>query len=163
MLHFCLSYTHTHTHTYTYTHTHAHAHTHTRTHTRSHTFCPLTVLTPFPYNFKLLRVRNSYYTTERTVQISNPRMCKWLLSSYFNLQFQFIWSFWQHCVQDTAIISYPWFLLFYIPSAIHIQYKNIHSIIYIQYKNIQLLSANTDKHSYDSLYPSSMYHTSTEM
>ena len=36
-------------------------------------------------------------------------------------------------------------------------------MIHIQYKNMQLLSANTDKHSYDSLYSLPIYHTSTEV
>jgi len=36
-------------------------------------------------------------------------------------------------------------------------------MIHIQYKNIHLLSANTDKHSYDSTYSLPTYHTSTEV
>ena len=36
-------------------------------------------------------------------------------------------------------------------------------MIQIQYKNIQLLSANTDKHSYDSSYSLPIHHTSTEV
>jgi len=35
-------------------------------------------------------------------------------------------------------------------------------MIHMQYKNI-LLSANTDKHSHDSSYALSIYHTPTEM
>ena len=36
-------------------------------------------------------------------------------------------------------------------------------MIHIQYKNIQLLSPNTDKHSYDSSHSLPIYHTSTEV
>jgi hypothetical protein len=36
-------------------------------------------------------------------------------------------------------------------------------MIHIWYKNIQLLPSNTDKHSYDSSYLLSIYHTSTEV
>jgi len=52
-----------------------------------------------------------------------------------------------------------------LASEIHIQYKKTYIIImiHIQYKNIQLLSANTDTHSYDSSYPLPIYHTSTEV
>jgi len=36
-------------------------------------------------------------------------------------------------------------------------------MIHIKYKNIPLLSANTDKHSYDPSYLLPPYHTSTEV
>jgi len=39
----------------------------------------------------------------------------------------------------------------------------ISSTIHTQYKNIQLISAITNKHSYDSSYSSPMYYTSTEI
>ena len=36
-------------------------------------------------------------------------------------------------------------------------------MIHIQHKNIQLLSTNTDKHSYDPSHLLPIYHTSTEV